>query len=41
VTVLAGVGLFSGAVKASTTGVIVAAISIFANFAWVVAVNDR
>ncbi len=32
--VLAGVGLFSGAVWARTLGVIIAAVSILANFAW-------
>jgi len=34
VAILAGIGLFSGAVWARTVGVIIAAISIFANFVW-------
>jgi hypothetical protein len=34
VAILAGVGLFSGAVRARTLAVIAAAISIFANFVW-------
>ena len=34
IAVLAGVGLFSGAVWARTLGVIVAAVSIIANFLW-------
>lgn len=34
VVVLAGVGLYSGAVWARTLGVIIAMVSILANFAW-------
>ena len=34
IAVLAGIGLYSGAVWARTLGVIVAAVSILANFAW-------
>jgi hypothetical protein len=34
IVIAAGVGLFSGAVWARTVGVIVAVVSILANFAW-------
>ena len=34
IVVLAGIGLFSGAVWARTVGVIVAALSAIVNFAW-------
>jgi hypothetical protein len=34
IAVIAGVGLFSGAVWARTLGVIIAAVSIIANFLW-------
>jgi hypothetical protein len=34
IAVLAGIGLFSGAVWARTLGVIIAAVSIIANFLW-------
>jgi hypothetical protein len=34
IAVLAGIGLFSGAVWARTLGVIIAAVSVIANFLW-------
>ena len=34
IAILAGIGLFYGAVWARTLGVIIAAVSIFVNFAW-------